>query len=237
MDSHTLEKIKQIGIATDWNQAFGGKSKGNRHLFRVVTLAKFMAKRLGADVALVEAGAWLHDAALPTGNDYDYQTNKEVVTSVLRDINLSEEELDKIAECVASHEGTSRPKTLEAQIVHDADVLEKSGILGVIRHSWKLTNLSKIAPGNVTEKDAAKILNHLKWRSKRLQTSLGKKIHSYLVTPITPTKAEKIISIVAEKAIKGIVTEKIALLLYKKLTKAQREKLKEQLNLAYLSRF
>lgn len=237
LNKDILLKIKDLALKIDHDVAFVGKSKGNRHLWRVVRVAKHMAKQLDANVPIVEAGAWLHDTALPYGNDYRYKKNKEIVKNILTNLNLSKEELGKIAECVASHEGTAKPRTLEAQIVHDADVLEKSGILGVIRHSWKLTNLGKIAPGSVTKKDVTKILNHLRWRSKQLQTSVGKRIHSYLVTPITPTKAEEIISIVAEKAIKGIVTEKISLLLYEKLNGLQRKRLKEQLCLSYLGRF
>ncbi|MDO8483175.1 MAG: HD domain-containing protein [bacterium] len=237
LNKNTLLKIKIQALKIDHDVAFGGKSKGNRHLWRVVKLAKYMAKQLGANVSVVEAGAWLHDTALPSGNDYDYKKNKEIVKVILTTFNLSVEDSDMIAECVASHEGTSKPKSLEAKIVHDADVLEKSGVLGVIRHTWKLTNSGKLTADNTTKRDATKILNHLRWRSKKLQTSLGKKIHSYLSVPISVAQAEKIIFIVAEKALNGIVTEKIASSIYKKLTVKQEEKLKEQLNQAYLDKF
>lgn len=237
INKNTLLEIKQLALKIDYDVAFGGKSKGNRHLSRVVKLAKYMAKRLGANVSIVEAGAWLHDTALPSGNDYNYKKNKKIVKAILTGFDLSTEDSDMIAECVASHEGTTKPKSLEAKIVHDADVLEKSGMLGIIRHTWKLANSDKISANNVTRKDTAEILNHLKWRSRKLQTALGKEIHSYLVVPITLAEAEKIISIIAKKAVTGIVTEKIANLIYKELTGQQKRKLKEQLNLAYLKRF
>lgn len=237
LDKKTLLKIKKLGVETDWNDAFSGKSRGNRHLFRVVKLAKHMAKRLGANIPIVEAGAWLHDTALPSENDYNYKKNKKIAEAMLTNLNLSTEELDMIAECVASHEGTSKPKTLEAKIVHDADVLEKSGMLGIVRHTWKLANSSKLSPEHITKRDTAEILNHLKWRSRKLQTSLGRRIHSYLVILITFMRAKEIISIVAKKAIEGIVIEKIARSIYKKLTVAQRKKLREQLSQTYLRRF
>lgn len=236
LNKNTLLKIKRLGIKTDWNDAFAGKSKGNRHLFRVVKLAKHMAKRLGANVPIVEAGAWLHDTALPSGNDYNYKKNKKIVKSILAGFNLSAEDSDMIAECVASHEGTAKPKSLEAKIVHDADVLEKSGTLGIIRHTWKLANSGKIFIDNITRKDTTEILKHLKWRGRKLQTSLGKKIYSYLSVPITVAQTEKIISVVAKKALAGIVTEKIAVSIYRKLTVPQSEKLKEQLSQTYLAK-
>ncbi len=230
-------KIKRLGIETDWNDAFAGKSKGNRHLFRVVKLATFMAKRLDAKVPIVEAGAWLHDTALPSGDDYDYQKNKKIVVSLLSRFSISAEESDQIAECVASHEGTEKPKSPEAKIVHDADVLEKSGLLGIIRHTWKLSNSGKLSPDTITEKEVVAILHHLKWRSRKLQTLLGKKIHSYLTVPITSAKVKEIVSFTATKSVKGMVTEKIASLLYEKLNKRQQRKLKEQLSVTYLTRF
>jgi len=237
LNKQTLLKIKRMGIETDWNDAFAGKSKGNRHLFRVVKLAKHMAQRLGANVSIVEASAWLHDTALPSGDDYDYEKNKKIVRDILIGLNLSVEDGDMIAECVASHEGTSKPKSLEAKIVHDADVLEKTGMLGIIRHTWKLVNSGRISPENITRKDTVEILNHLRWRSRKIETSLGKKIHSYLSVPITVAQAEKMVSAVAKKAINGIVTEKIARSIYKKLAVVQRRRLKEQFRQTYLRQF
>jgi len=237
LTENALLKIKRLALKIDHDVAFGGKSKGNKHLFRVVKLAKYMAKRLKANVSIVEAGAWLHDSALPSGNDYDYEKNRKIAKDILTGLDLSAENSLMIAECVASHEGTSKPRFLEAKIVHDADVLEKSGILGIIRHTWKLTNSGKLSPSRITRRDAIEILNHLKWRSKRLQTSLGKKIHSYLSVPITVAQAKEIISTVAQKATSGIITEKIAGSIYKKLTERQKKKLKEQLNLTYLREF
>ncbi|MDD5068240.1 MAG: HD domain-containing protein [Candidatus Pacebacteria bacterium] len=233
----TLLQIKKLGVEIDWNDAFAGKSKGNKHLFRVVKLAKFMAQKLRANVSIVEAGAWLHDTALPSGNDYDSEKNKQIVKDILKNVDLSEEELEKVSECVACHEGTGKATTLEAKIVHDADVLEKSGILGIIRHTWKLTNSGKISPENITEGTAKDILDHLKWRRKKLQTPLGKKIQAYLTVPVTSVEAQEIISTASEKAAKSIVTEKIADSLFGKLTNIQKERLKEQLNMGYLKKF
>ena len=87
LNKSTLLKIKELAVKIDHEVAFGGKSKGNRHLWRVVKLARYIAKKLGADVSVVEAGAWLHDTALPSGDDYNYEKNKEIVTSILASFN------------------------------------------------------------------------------------------------------------------------------------------------------
>ena len=237
LDKNILLKIKRLALKIDHDVAFGGKSKGNRHLPRVVCVAKFLAQKTGANESIAVAGAFLHDTALPSGNDYNYLKNKEIVKKLLKPLNLSQNELNGIAECVASHEGTSNPKTLEAKVVHDADVLEKVGLLGIIRHTWKITNLGKLNHKMTTDRDIKKILDHIEWRRKRLQTPIAKKIGKYLAIPVDKRKAKIIVTLSASMAFESIVTEKIAVALQKYLNKKQNEKLREQLNLTYLSIF
>ena len=237
LNKNTLQKIKKLALKTDHNVAFSGKSKGNKHLLRVVLIAKFLAQKTGADESIVVAGAFLHDTALPSGNDYNYLKNKKIAKDLLKYFNLSQIELDGIVECVASHEGITNPKTLEAKVVHDADVLEKLGFLGIIRHTWKLTNSGKINYKMITDKNIKIILDHIKWRRKKLQTPMAKKIGKYLSTPIDKQKAKMIVTLSSDMAFKGIITEKIALALRKHLNKKENKKLREQLNLGYLKKF
>lgn len=236
-NKNILLKIRELALRIDWDDAFTGKSKGNRHLFRITKIAKFLAKKTGANLFIVEAGALLHDISLPYGQDVNYQQNKQRLVKLLRPFKLTQLELNNIAECVASHEGTVKPKTLEAKVVHDADVLEKAGILGIVRHTWKLTNLKKINPDKINSETVHGILCHIKWRSKRLQIPLAKVINQYLSVHIASNQAKKIVAKTAKLAKQGIVTEKIAGLLAKELTDIQRNRLKEQLSLSYLRTF
>lgn len=237
LNKTTLIKIKKLALNIDHDVAFGGKSRGNRHLLRVVRIAKFLARKTGADESIVLAGAFLHDTALSSGNDYNYLKNKKIVKDLLKHFNLSRGELDGITECVASHEGTINPKTLEAQIVHDADALEKAGLLGIIRHTWKMTNLKKINHKRIEDNNVKMILDHMEWRKKRLQTSIAKKIGKYLAILIDGQKVKTIVKLSASMSSDGVITEKIAATLLKHLNKKENEKLKEQLNLSYLSKF
>lgn len=232
-----ITEIKKLGINIDHEMSFGGKSKGNKHLFRVVKLAKHLAIKARADMSIVESGAWLHDTALPSGDDYNYRKNKQIVMGLLSAINIPLKDKNFITECVASHEGTEYPKTLEAQIVHDADVIEKLGLLGIIRHTWKMTNLGKINPKIIKDQDVKKILDHIQWRSKRLKIPIAKKIGKYLTISLSKKKAKNIISLTATLALNGVVTEKIAVILRKYLSQKQNERLREQLNLGYLHKF
>ena len=237
LNKKTLLKIKKLALKIDHDIAFGGKSKGNKHLLRVVRIAKFLAQKTGANQSITQAGAFLHDTALPSGNDYNYLKNKKIVKKLLRPFNLSQDELNGVVECVASHEGTANPKTLEAKVVHDADVLEKVGLLGIIRHTWKMTNLNKLNHKMITNQDVKLILDHIEWRRKRLQTPIAKKIGKYLTTPVDKQKAKIIVTLSASMAFRGIVTEKISVALSKHLNQKQNKKLREQLNLGYLTKF
>ena len=75
----TLEKIEKISIQIDHDISFAGKSKGNKHLYRVVKIASFLAEKLGAHKEIILAGAYLHDVPLSKGNDSDYEKNKEII--------------------------------------------------------------------------------------------------------------------------------------------------------------
>ena len=237
LKKNILLKIKKVALKTDHDVAFSGKSKGNKHLLRVVRVAKFLAQKTGADESVVAAGAFLHDTALPSGNDYNYLKNKKIAKDLLKQFNLSLNELDGIAECVASHEGTITPKTLEAKIVHDADTLEKAGLLGIIRHTWKMANLKNINHEKVENHDVKMILRHIEWRRKKLQTPIAKKIEKYLSITVNKQKAKTIVALTASMAFNGVITEKIALALRKHLNKKENQKLREQLNLDYLNKF
>ena len=93
LNKNTLIKIKKLALKIDHDVAFDGKSKGNKHLFRVVRIAKFLSQKTEADLFIVVAGALLHDTALPSGNDYNYLKNKKIVKKLLKTFNLSPDEL------------------------------------------------------------------------------------------------------------------------------------------------
>ncbi len=231
----SLHAIKKLGIGIDHDVAFGGKSKGNQHLQRSAALAEHLAQCVGADVSVAVAGAWLHDTALPSGNDYDYTTNKDIVLALLKDIEMSQDDRKAVAECVASHEGTVVPKSLEAQVVHDTDVLEKSGILGVIRHTWKMTNSSKINPLQITQRDVDAVLEHVAWRQKQLKLDEARRISEIVSAPLIENDDMfAIVSLTAKRAIAGVITEDIAKECAPIISEKAYELLEHQLKQKYL---
>ena len=157
MKKTELRRIEKEALRLDWEVTFGGKTKGNKHLWRVVKIASFLARETDANIDIVEAGAWLHDASLVTGSDYNLETVKKFSIKLLHGFNLSENEREIILDCIVSHEDSKAPGSVEAKIVHDADVLDKLGVLGLIRHSVKSTNMGLIDEA-VTFEQAKKIV-------------------------------------------------------------------------------
>ena len=176
IDNEQMEKIKLFAIDLDWNHAFGGKSKGNEHLSRVVEITKRITDELSLednpnynlDESVVEAGAWLHDSGLAKELMGDALCNQEKVEQFLRSIGVDEIYISKILTCISSHDGQNIAISIEAQVVHDADTLDKMGPLGVIRETWKKSQF-----GWTSEEIAKHLPVHLEKRKNNLYTNIA----------------------------------------------------------------
>lgn len=153
---------------------------------------------------------------------------------LLEKIDISQADREAVAECVASHEGIVKPKTLEAQVVHDTDVLEKSGILGLIRHTWKLTNSGKINPDKIDFAETNKVADHILWRQSRLQTTEGKKLSQNFSINLPLETISKIVKLSAKLASQGVITEVIAEKLVSVIPEKEYSILKKQLSQEYI---
>lgn len=182
--------IKTIGrdcVLWDWEKAFGGKSYGNRHLFRVNKIAKFLLEKEGGDEFVILVGAWVHDVSLVAGNDSDSIKVANETRKFLGKYKLDKKKEEEIVACAAGHETNGEELKLECAIVHDADALDKCGALGIIRHIWKTTNLieNRVLSG---KDDFEKLKKHLLLRRSHMITKtasvlaegLNKKAISFL---------------------------------------------------------
>lgn len=178
-----LDRIGKESVLLDWEKTFGGKSFGNRHLERVNKIAQFLNIKEGGDEFCTFAGAWVHDVSLAFGSDYDPNfVERHTRTFLDKFEGLRGEERDLIVRCAVGHEHGQKDLPVEAMIVHDADVLDKSGMLGVIRHVWKMTNMleNRVLAG---DGDLQKLLTHLEEREEKLFTKtaikLAKKVNRF----------------------------------------------------------
>jgi len=105
------------------------------HVWRVVRLAEHLAQREGADVDIVRAAALLHDIGLDQGRAGHETSAAQRAKDILREHGYAEAALDAIAHAIEAHRFRSgpTPRTLEAQVLFDADKLDSIGAIGVAR--------------------------------------------------------------------------------------------------------
>lgn len=232
-------KIAHEAILNDWEKAFGGKSYGNKHLFRVNKIAKYLIKKEGGDEFVVLVGGWVHDVALASGNDYDQnKVAKETQKFLDTFTELDGEDKKRIVDCAVGHETNGRKLSIEAAIVHDADALDKCGALGIIRHIWKTTNLleNRVLKGG---NDYAKLKKHLLLRQANLLTMtairLAKKINTKgNVFFENEAKAMSEMENISNLSMAGKTTDQIVKILLLKQNDSWKEALNEQIKCEYL---
>jgi uncharacterized protein len=109
------------------------------HIRRVVTNARALAVAEHADLAVVLPAAWLHDCVLvPKDSPQRALASRMAATAAtnfLGSIDYPARYLPAIAHAIEAHSFSAqiRPRTLEAQVVQDADRLDAIGAIGVAR--------------------------------------------------------------------------------------------------------
>ncbi|MFH1404848.1 MAG: HD domain-containing protein [Patescibacteria group bacterium] len=107
------------------------------HIFRVHNLAKSIACSEECNHFIVELAALLHDIADWKMNDGNEEIGPSKARQILIDLEVDEELADLVYNIIKdiSFKGAenTNPKTIEAQIVQDADRLDAIGAVGIAR--------------------------------------------------------------------------------------------------------
>lgn len=146
-----LRKIKEI---TERKMRGVNPSHDFSHAMRVYNLSLSIAKtKKNVDLEVIKISALLHDIGrLEEDLDKTGKINHAVVSAkiaekILRCLGYSKEKIEEIKHCIITHrfKGDARPKTIEAKILSDADKLDISGAIGIVRSScWIGENKAKI---------------------------------------------------------------------------------------------
>lgn len=108
------------------------------HILRDLARGIIIGKKEEANMKVVLAGISLHDIGRlypEFGNDH-YSVGAEVAPKYLKHAGFTEEEIEEVVHCIRCHgpRGSEEPRTLEAKICYDVDVLSCSiGYIGVAR--------------------------------------------------------------------------------------------------------
>lgn len=114
---------------------------GIDHIWRVVALAEQIAKAEGADLEIVRAAAYLHDAADHEQEGSVSRKDHHLVAAqlaggILRRAGWDEARIAAVQHCIRAHRfrnSQEAPQTLEAKVVFDANKLDAIGAVGVVR--------------------------------------------------------------------------------------------------------
>jgi uncharacterized protein len=103
------------------------------HVLRVLALARQIAAAEGADPAVVHTAALLHDVGESEGRRDHHLRGAVIAREMLQ--HQSPEFVEAVVHAIEAHRfrADPAPRTLEAQVVSDADKLDAIGAIGVAR--------------------------------------------------------------------------------------------------------
>ena len=135
MDADLIEKTRRM-VETQ----FQGEASGHdwQHVYRVWAVARKLAKEEGAHPTIVELAALLHDIADWKFHDGDEAEGPKRARHWLEQNNTPLIIIDSVCEIIATLSykgaGVATPmKTIEGQVVQDADRLDAIGAIGIAR--------------------------------------------------------------------------------------------------------
>jgi HD superfamily phosphodiesterase len=108
------------------------------HVLRDLARGIIIGEKEKANMKIVVAGILLHDIGRlypELGKDH-YSVGAKVAPKYLKKAGFTDEGIKKVAHCIRSHgpRGVEEPKTLEAKVCYDVDVLScQVGYIGVAR--------------------------------------------------------------------------------------------------------
>ncbi len=132
-----LEHIKKI---VEKMFAADKGSHGWEHTLRVFRLCERIGNEEGADMEVVLIAACLHDIGrcyqdASNGRICHAEKGAELAAPLIEPLDLSNHQKENILDCIRSHRfrGQTLPRTIEAQVLFDADKLDAIGAVGIAR--------------------------------------------------------------------------------------------------------
>ena len=109
------------------------------HISRNFNRASHLLEEEPAKVEITLAGVILHDIGYCFGNLQGHaRLGAEQCPGLLVELGYGRDEVEEIRHCIESHDPASGilPKTAEAKIVYDSDMLEKADFALIFAGSW-----------------------------------------------------------------------------------------------------
>lgn len=186
--------IKKVSLFVEKEFEKCKSSHNFDHTQRVYNLAMHIGKIENADLEILGISALLHDIARfeqdeSKGKICHAQRGAEITQEFLSSLNFNQEKIDAIKHCILAHRSktSTKPETIEAKVLYDADKLEGIGAIGIGRCFMFAAEVGaefhdkKVKPhkdNQYTIKDSAyhEFLLSSQFIKDKLQTDEGKRI-------------------------------------------------------------
>ncbi len=124
-----------------------GSTHSFDHVERVTRFAIYIGEKVGADMDVLKASALLHDIARDLEDEnpaIDHaEEGAKMAEKILAELGFPRSKIESVVYAIRVHRFRKgeKPKTIEAQILQDADRLDALGAMGIYRtiyHSGRL---------------------------------------------------------------------------------------------------
>jgi len=120
--------MRQIIFQYCKDMCAGRLARGVDHINRVYHIAKQLADEYDDDV--LYASTYLHDVILIEPHQLQ---SAEKAESILHEVGFKPGKIKKVKEAILNHIPEGNPTTIEGIILHDADILDSLGMIGITR--------------------------------------------------------------------------------------------------------
>lgn len=117
------------------------------HFIPMRNYAVELARKLNADLEIVEISAWLHDiGSIIYGRENHHITGAKIAEEKLKEFGCLEEKIEKVKHCILCHRSSNglKPKTIEGKIISDADGIDNfNNISGIFKAAFLYEGLTQ----------------------------------------------------------------------------------------------
>jgi len=182
-----MEKIQKL--AKQKTKHYG--CHGWDHVERVYNLCIFIGRKEKADIETLKIASLLHDIKR-NGEEVDHALkSSEEAERILKKLHFPPSKISKVVDAIKTHRfrGKTKPLTLEAKILSDADKLDAMGAMGIHRAS---------SFGGETQRGFQKTIDHFYEKLLKLKhlmytetaRKLAEKRHSFMLAYLKQVEKE-----------------------------------------------
>jgi uncharacterized protein len=141
------------------------------HQPRLYALTQAVGQGFSYDDDVVYAAVWLHDLGVFTGHrPEDLEQLKkwdntkyamEQTPGLLARLGFPADKIGAVVETIRTHQPAFDPQSIEGKILHDADILEQLGAVGILRTVCKVGRDTRFEDFTSVTKSLERALNEL----------------------------------------------------------------------------